>query len=271
MTLVDRTSAQGCQDSSRTRVLVVEDDPSTRAFIVNGLGSDGTYDFVEAASAEEAEAELAANRKIAILILDLGLPRISGLQLLRRLRTKPGLIEGLGVVIVTANNDREDRLLCLELGADHFVNKPVQLRELKIHVRNLVKRVRGSGEARRDEGLGFNGLVLWPDVRQVEGPDGAVIDLTRAEYELLRFLLANPTRAFTRDQLLDAISGPDGGPADRAIDNLVRRLRAKLGDDARSPNLIKTLHGHGYSMACPVERIDPSKRRSPQVSREVRA
>ena len=81
MTLVDRNSAQGRQDSSRTRVLVVEDDPSTRAFIVNGLGSDGAYDFVEAASAEEAEAELAANRKIAILILDLGLPRISGLQL----------------------------------------------------------------------------------------------------------------------------------------------------------------------------------------------
>ena len=268
---IDRAAGRRGQGGPRVGVLVVEDDPSTRAYIVDGLAGDGTFDIAEASNAEDAETELAGDRGIAILILDLGLPRISGVQFLRKLRARPGLLEGLGIIVVTANNDREDRLLCLELGADHFVNKPVQLRELKIHVRNLVKRVRSQGETRRDGGLGFNGYVLWPDIRQVESPEGRAIDLTRAEYELLRFLLTNSARAYTRDQLLDAISGPDCVPAYRAIDNLVRRLRAKLGDDARNPSLIKTLHGHGYSMACPVEPVDPSKRRPPSMSKAVRA
>lgn len=251
------------------RVLIVEDDPSTRAFIAEGLGADQVFDIVETANAEDAEAALAAGPDFSILILDLGLPRISGVQFLRNLQSRPEILEGLGIIVVTANNDRADRLHCLELGADHFVGKPVQLGELKIHARNLLKRVQRRGQAAPRRGFGFRGLTLWPDTRRVIGEDGHAIELTRAEYELLYFLLDNSTRAFTRDQLLDAISGPDGGPADRAIDNLVRRLRAKLGDDARHPTMVKTLHGHGYAMACPVEPVDPSKHRPPTAPKAL--
>jgi len=261
----DEPSTGSAQPRARgSRILIVEDDPSTRAYIAEGLGADGQFDVTETGSVEEAEAALAAHPDHCILVLDLGLPRISGITLLRKLQSRPDLVDRLGIVVVTANNDREDRLKCLELGADHFVNKPVQLQELKIHVQNLLKRLRRRGGAALGGGLGFNGMVLWPDIRLVVASDGRKIELTRAEYELLHFLLENSARAHTRDQLLDAISGPDGGPADRAIDNLVRRLRAKLGDDARSPSTIKTLHGHGYSMACPVTPIDPSKHPLPQ-------
>lgn len=249
--------------STAARALIVEDDPSTRTFIVEGLRAEGLLELAEAESAEEAETVLSTTPEIDILILDLGLPRISGLQFLRMLRTRHELLERLGIIIVTANNNREDRLECLELGADHFVNKPVQIRELRMHAKNLLKRLKHRGSPTVGGGLSFAGLVLWPDTRQVIGQDGRVVDLTRAEFELLFFLLENPSRAFTRDQLLDAISGPDGGPADRAIDNLIRRLRAKLGDDARNPSMIKTLHGHGYAMACQVAPVDPSKHPPP--------
>lgn len=187
-----------------------------------------------------------------LIVLDLMLPGESGLDLARWLRSQANV----PIIMLTAMNEETDRIIGLELGADDYVTKPFNPRELLARIRAVLRRVsesqeQGSSETRE---ILFAGWRLELARRRLLNPDGAEISLTGGEYDLLLALLERPNRVLTRDMLLDLLRGRQAGPFDRAIDVAVSRLRRKLEDDGRNAQLIKTVRGGGYVLAADVER-----------------
>jgi two-component system OmpR family response regulator len=154
--------------------------------------------------------------------------------------------------------EETDRIVGLELGADDYVAKPFNPRELLARIRAVLRRAGGeSGERGREPPprlIRFAGWTLEPARRRLTDPQGAEVPLTGGEYELLTVLVERPNRVLTRDMLMDLLHGRQAGPFDRAIDVAVSRLRRKLEDDGRNPSLIKTVRGGGYVLAATVER-----------------
>jgi two-component system OmpR family response regulator len=160
--------------------------------------------------------------------------------------------------MLTARGDEMDRVLGLEMGADDYLAKPFSSRELLARIKVVLRRVRDlplDPLAEAPDKLAFSGWVLDTRTQNLTSPDGLVIPLSNAEYRLLQVLLSHPNRALTRDQLLDLSQGRDGGPFDRSIDVLIGRLRRRLGDDAKRPELIKTVRGRGYLLASKVSPV----------------
>lgn len=187
-----------------------------------------------------------------LIVLDLMLPGESGLDLARWFRSQANV----PIIMLTAMNEETDRIIGLELGADDYVTKPFNPRELLARIRAVLRRVsesqeQGSTEARE---ILFAGWRLELARRRLLNPDGAEVSLTGGEYDLLLALLERPNRVLTRDMLLDLLRGRQAGPFDRAIDVAVSRLRRKLEDDGRNAQLIKTVRGGGYVLAADVER-----------------
>lgn len=187
-----------------------------------------------------------------LIVLDLMLPGESGLDLARWFRSQANV----PIIMLTAMNEETDRIIGLELGADDYVTKPFNPRELLARIRAVLRRVsvsqeQGSTEARE---ILFAGWRLGLARRRLLNPDGAEVSLTGGEYDLLLALLERPNRVLTRDMLLDLLRGRQAGPFDRAIDVAVSRLRRKLEDDGRNAQLIKTVRGGGYVLAADVER-----------------
>ncbi len=187
-----------------------------------------------------------------LIVLDLMLPGESGLDLARWFRSQANV----PIIMLTAMNEETDRIIGLELGADDYVTKPFNPRELLARIRAVLRRVsesqeQGSTEARE---ILFAGWGLELARRRLLNPDGAEVSLTGGEYDLLLALLERPNRVLTRDMLLDLLRGRQAGPFDRAIDVAVSRLRRKLEDDGRNAQLIKTVRGGGYVLAADVER-----------------
>ncbi|MFT8897163.1 MAG: response regulator [Acetobacter sp.] len=187
-----------------------------------------------------------------LIVLDLMLPGESGLDLARWFRSQANV----PIIMLTAMNEETDRIIGLELGADDYVTKPFNPRELLARIRAVLRRVsesqeQGSTEARE---ILFACWRLELARRRLLNPDGAEVSLTGGEYDLLLALLERPNRVLTRDMLLDLLRGRQAGPFDRAIDVAVSRLRRKLEDDGRNAQLIKTVRGGGYVLAADVER-----------------
>jgi two-component system OmpR family response regulator len=181
------------------------------------------------------------------------LPGESGLDLARWLRAEAAV----PIVMLTAMAEETDRIVGLELGADDYLGKPFNPRELLARIRAVLRRANGeSGTAKEPpaKAIRFAGWVLEPARRRLLSPDGAEVALTGGEYELLQVLVERPNRVLTRDMLMDLLRGRQAGPFDRAIDVAVSRLRRKLEDDGRNPSLIKTVRGGGYVLAANVER-----------------
>jgi two-component system, OmpR family, torCAD operon response regulator TorR len=223
------------------RILVVEDDPVARLGLCEGIERAG-FDVREAPSAAEARKAF-SDFAPDVVILDLGLPDDSGHNLAREFRaaTDPGII------VVTARDDRIDRLVCLELGADAYHTKPVDTRELVVQIRNLTRRL----EAReKDTGsqLGADGWRLNIPARRLSAPDGTDVKLTRGEFETLAALAENVGQVMSRDQILDQTSA-DNIIYDRTVDAMIRRLRKKVEADPGNPRYIITVHGVGYLFA----------------------
>jgi two-component system OmpR family response regulator len=182
------------------------------------------------------------------------LPGESGLDLARWLRAEASV----PIVMLTAMAEETDRIVGLELGADDYLGKPFNPRELLARIRAVLRRASGDAGAAAKEppakSIRFAGWVLEPARRRLLSPDGAEVALTGGEYELLQVLVERPNRVLTRDMLMDLLRGRQAGPFDRAIDVAVSRLRRKLEDDGRNPRLIKTVRGGGYVLAANVER-----------------
>jgi len=189
---------------------------------------------------------------IDVILLDLGLPREDGLELTRYLRER---WKG-AIIIVTGRGESVDRVVGLELGADDYVTKPFDLRELLARVRSVLRRVQPATDASASAAgeIEFAGFRLASQARRLTGADGKDIPLTTGEFELLQVFLGAPGQVLTRDQLIGRMHGREAGPYDRAIDVQVGRLRRKIEQDPANPELIKSVRGAGYLFAARVNR-----------------
>lgn len=228
----------------KAHVLIVEDEPVTRAKLAAQLTAEG-FVVSEAGDARDMRA-IVAKTVPDVVLLDINLPDESGLILARDLRAK----SSVGIILVTVRQDETDRIVGLELGADDYITKPFNPRELAVRVRNLIRRVAPTMAAERSASgvFTFAGWKLDCDARQLTSPDGEAVRLTRGEFDVLAALARNPGRALTRDQLLDMTQHDGEAVIDRTIDVLVGRLRRKIEVDAKRPGIIVTVHGIGYRL-----------------------
>jgi DNA-binding response OmpR family regulator len=223
----------------RYRVLMIDDDIELGELLAEYFERFG-HRLTLAATAAAGRQRLRGDDP-DLLILDVMLPDADGMELCRELRTE----HRLPILMLTARGDLPDRVLGLEFGADDYVPKPFEPRELVARVEAMLRRSRAPQATASCGRLTSQGLALDPETRAVT-LDGSVIDLTTAEYELLRLLMASRGRVLTREAILHDLRGLDADVFDRSVDMLVSRLRKKLADDSRSPRFVKTLRGIGY-------------------------
>ena len=222
------------------RVLVVDDDVDIRELLVGYLLRYGLH--AEGVGDGQAMRQALQAGTFDLIVLDLMLPGESGLSLCRWLRSD----SGIPILMLTALGEPADRVVGLELGADDYMAKPFEPRELVARIQSIMRRVREGSEARICNRASFDGWKLDGALRQLQRPDGLLVALSNAEFRLLWAFLQRPRQVLSREQLLDAARGRGIEAFDRSIDLLVSRLRQKLGDDPRSPRLIKTVRGEGY-------------------------
>ncbi|NDG49842.1 MAG: response regulator [Rhodospirillales bacterium] len=235
---------------AQPHILVVDDDREIRDLLSRFLEKQGMR--VSAARDAREARRLWPMGRYHIVVLDLMMPGESGLDFARWLRSQ----SNVPILMLTAMAEETDRIVGLELGADDYVQKPFNPRELLARIRAILRRTNGEGPVLEADArpIQFAGWILEPGRRRLLNPDGAEVPLTGGEYELLAALVERPNRILTRDMLMDLLRGRQAGPFDRAIDVAVSRLRRKLEDDGRNPNLIKTVRGGGYVLSTTVER-----------------
>ncbi len=233
-------------------ILVVDDDSEIRRLLGDYLARNG-YRVSTAGGGREMQQSLKVSAP-DLIVLDLMLPGTDGLELCRQLRAE----RDTPVIMLTARGDETDRVIGLELGADDYLAKPFNPRELLARIKGVLRRTRALPPNLRAADGGaeyrFAGWRLDPATHELIAPDGVVVPLSSAERRLLIVLLEHPQVTLNRDQLLDLTRGRDATPFDRSVDVQVSRLRQKLRDDAREPALIKTVRSEGYLFAVQVER-----------------
>jgi two-component system OmpR family response regulator len=221
-------------------LLVVDDDVGIRVLLAEQLGQYG-YRVSTASGVAEMERVLARG-SVDLVILDLMMPGEDGLTACRR------LVEGNGppVIILSALGEAQDRIVGLELGADHYLAKPCAPREILAHVRALLRRQRSTGVERPGARhvYSFLGWRMDLDSHELLDPDGVLVHLSDGEFAMLRVFVERPRRVLSREELLLAARGPDSDAFDRAMDVQVSRLRRKLG--AGDSDLIRTVRNEGY-------------------------
>ena len=235
-------------DERAARILVVDDDGEIRRLLAGFLGRNG-FEVTTARDGVDLEAAMAAG-SADLLVLDLMLPGVSGLELCRRLRAQ----SQVPIIMLTAKGDDTDRIVGLELGADDYIAKPFNPRELLARIRAVLRRARTTDPlpASPRGTLVFAGWSLNQRRRELVDPGGVVVELTAGEYDLLLAFVERPHRVLSRDFLLEQ-SGRSIGPFDRSIDVQVSRLRRKLERNPTATPLIKTVRGVGYLFAPEVE------------------
>jgi two-component system alkaline phosphatase synthesis response regulator PhoP len=230
--------------SPRARVLVVEDEHDIAGLIKHTLERNGDMD-VETIASGDAALKAVIDRAPDLIILDLNLPVLSGLEVCRILRTRPNTAQ-TPIIMLTARTSESDRVTGLDVGADDYVTKPFSLRELAARVRAVMRRGHRPEPERAATAASmiYQGKYLMADFDAVSvNVDGAPVRLTRREFELLRYLVENRNRVLSRDRLLERVWGYDRLIETRSVDVHVGRLRAKLG---RAGQQIETVVGLGY-------------------------
>ena len=249
-------------------LLVVDDDQDIRTLMADYLRQHG----FEVRSADGGAAMFAAieEEKPDLIVLDIMMPGEDGLSLCRRLRAQEG-VSSIPVIFLTALGDTADRVVGLELGADDYVVKPFQPRELLARIRAVLRRAGRVADAPAENGSApsgrpekayhFSGWTLDLSARHLIAPGGMVVNLSGAEYRLLTIFLEHPQKVLSRDFIQDELQGQetDRSPFDRSLDVQVCRLRARLrdtgdGDKGRENKLIKTVRGDGYVFTSPITK-----------------
>jgi two-component system torCAD operon response regulator TorR len=227
-------------DRVNGRLGVIDDDPSIRETLAGFLEADG-YEVRCAADADGLE-QMMRLKPIDVVLLDIRLPGTDGLSLTRMLREK----SELGIILITGRNDKVDRILGLEYGADDYIAKPIDERELLPRVRNLLRRVQHSCFVTKPQVISFGRYKLDMARRSVTDDTDCPIVLTTAEFDLLCAFIRHPNQVLSRERLINASGHRRWDPLDRTVDTLVRRLRRKLEAKPDQPTMITTVHGSGY-------------------------
>lgn len=226
-------------------ILIVEDDFASRALLVSYFENAG-YRVSEIDHGDDLLQRIQTEH-IDLVLLDINLPGKDGLTLTRELRVQ----SKVGIILVTSKGDEIDRIVGLELGADDYVTKPFNPRELLVRAKNLIWRVtdQATQTAETDSLIRFEGWSLDSSRRLLSSPDNSTERLPEGEFKLLHTLITKPGQVLSRDQLMDAIHDRAWTPNDRSVDVMIGRLRRKLGDNPADPHFILTAHGAGYMFA----------------------
>ncbi|GGD60329.1 response regulator [Erythrobacter arachoides] len=233
------------------KLLLVDDEASLRQPLAEYLSRQG-FVVQQAEDASKARSAL-QDHTPDLVLLDIMMPGEGGLSLCRHLVET----RDLPVIFLTAKGEATDRIVGLEIGADDYVVKPFEPRELVARIRSVLRRAAkgGAGATREDDAdYEFDGWKLDPLKRRLTDPEGTVVPISSAEFRLLTAFLDHPKQVLDRDRLLDMVQGREAHLFDRAVDNQVSRLRRKIEVDSRDPRLIQTVWGGGYRLACDVAR-----------------
>ena len=233
-------------------ILVVEDDRETRALIAKYLRNNDCH-VVTAQDGREMDSRL-ADQRVDLVVLDVMLPGEDGLSLCRRVRAS----SPLPIIMLTARGEDVDRILGLEMGADDYLAKPFNPRELLARIRSVLRRQSLAQTASATSGataLGFLGWRIDFRLRELRNPDGALVAMTSAEFDLLQAFCERPGRVLSREALLDLTHGRNAGSFERSIDVLVSRIRRKIEPDPQSVSIIKTVRSGGYMFTPAVEAV----------------
>ena len=235
-----------------TEILVVDDDAEIRHLLRTALEREG-YAVSEAGNAATANSRIDRGG-INLITLDLTLGADDGLTLARNIRAR----SDVPIIMVTGKGDAIDRVVGLELGADDYVSKPFNLREVVARVRAVLRRHEPAGRSpanlSQHEDFCFSDWTLDITSRELSGGKGIKCQLTTGEFNLLELFVRRPQRVLTRDEIMDLLKGHDWSPIDRSIDALIVRLRKKIEPDSTRPTHIKTVRGVGYVFASDVHR-----------------
>jgi len=248
-TLPRRYSVHGKKTEHMDQILVVDDDPNIRQLLLDYLGSMGYG--AQAAKSGAQMKQIINSSRIDLVVLDLMLDGEDGLDLTRELRRN----STVPIVMLSARGGLLDRVLGLEMGADDYLPKPFDPRELVAKIKVVLRRSRAMPNARPADsiaGITFAGWRLDTRMKQMLSPEGVVITLGGSDYRTLRTLLDHPNRPLSRDHLLDEVFGKNHTPLDRSIDVCISRLRQHLKDTARGAALIRTVRNEGYMLTADV-------------------
>lgn len=243
----------GMREATATHLLLVDDEAALREPLAEYLSRQG-FVVGQAASAAEARTRL-RDAPPDLVLLDIMMPGEDGLSLCRHLADATAI----PTILLTARGEATDRIVGLEIGADDYVVKPFEPRELVARIRSVLRRAaKGSPASAEEELFEFDGWQLDPLKRRLTDPEGALVPISSAEFRLLMALLEHPRQVLDRDRLLDLVQGREAHLFDRAVDNQISRLRRKIEADSRSPVLIQTVWGGGYMLAADVRRVRPA-------------
>ena len=237
-------------DAEQPSILVVDDDPKLRDLLAQYLGREGFR--VRTANDGNAMDQLIAESGPDLVVLDLMLPGEDGLSIARRLRGGTDI----PVIILSARGDEVDRIVGLEVGADDYLAKPFNPRELLARIRAVLRRQRVAAVPDETTAVGFGDFVLDLAAQRLLRR-GHEVDLTAGDFALLEVLVTHPNRVMSRDQLVDRIKGYERSPYDRSIDVRVTRLRKKIEADPANPAFIRTVWGRGYMFTPHGDRTAP--------------
>lgn len=223
-------------------IVVVDDEEDLREMIQDYLIDQGF--LVSQVSGGEELALLMAERPVDLVLLDINMPGEDGLSIARRLKARGDI----GIIMVTANGETVDRIVGLELGADDYIAKPFDLRELLARVRAVLRRVTAPGQQSATMGseVRFGDHVLNLDTHRLFAADGSEVAITAMEFDMLRVFAQNPGKVLTRDRILDLAHNRDMEAFERTVDTRIVRLRHKIERDPAFPQIIKTVRGAGY-------------------------
>ena len=236
-------------DAAPTSLLIVDDEAALREPLAEYLSRQG-FTVAQASSAAEARAAIRDDTPDLVL-LDIMMPGEDGLSLCRH------LVEARAIptIFLTARGEATDRIVGLEIGADDYVVKPFEPRELVARIRSVLRRSARGSQTPDNELFEFENWKLDPLKRRLIDPEGAVVSISSVEFRLLMAFLEHPRQVLDRDRLLDMVQGREAHLFDRAVDNQVSRLRRKIEVDSRNPQVIQTVWGGGYMLAADVKRI----------------
>lgn len=223
------------------QILVVEDENITRNTLKSIFEAEG-YDVFETSDGEKMHAIL-SSQKIDLVIMDINLPGKNGLMLARELREQ----ENIALIFLTGRDNEVDKILGLEIGADDYITKPFNPRELTIRARNLLQRtMQNQAKSIQYDNFQFNGWELDINSRELVNPDGERYKLPRSEFRAMLHFCENPGKIQTRADLLKRMTGRELKPHDRTVDVTIRRIRKHFEDYPNTPEIIATIHGEGY-------------------------